>query len=600
LDFSIPPAPLDRQQRAIFWIVALVCALSRFLARARTLWDWDEALFCLGMRSYDVSQHHPHPPGFPVYIAMGRIVRAVIKDDFRSLQTINLIAAVLLFPAMFFLARELRMRFETATIAAALCAFLPNVWFYGGTAFSDVPSIVLVVASVAFLTKGCRERQAYLIGTFLLALSIGMRPQNLLVGLAPGMIATWYRFRANWRDVAVAAVLALSTCGAAFGGAAHATGGWSRYVSAIRAHADYIARFDSWRAPGRPPLWRIFDRFFIKQYQSPALSVVMSLFVLISVAGAIRKRDRRIGMIALAFTPFAISAWLMLDRYSINRFAIGYVPMFAILAADGIERASAQRRNVQIAIGATLIIAFAVFTWPALTVVRTTDAPTVAGVNAVRQHLDVAHDQLYVGFAMVPFIEYLAPDYPWTRVLEERAFPLSAPGNGKRPWLLSEIVWTRPGGYVFTRAHERLWHIARRHYFDVKLEPYDAMPQYRDGWYLPERDGHEETRWMGAHSTTILPGRTGDSSIRLFYDIPDELMAQHPTVTVKLNGTILLREQPSDAHPERELHAAPAPNNAPNVLELEIDRTINPSKLHVGDDPRDLGIRLRFFAWGQA
>ena len=65
---------------------------------ARSLWDWDEALFSLGMRSYDVTQHHPHPPGFPVYIALGRIVRLVIHSDFRALQAINLVAGMLLFP----------------------------------------------------------------------------------------------------------------------------------------------------------------------------------------------------------------------------------------------------------------------------------------------------------------------------------------------------------------------------------------------------------------------------------------------------------------------------------------------------------------------
>jgi hypothetical protein len=106
-----------------FGIVAIVCAATRFLALARSLWDWDEALFCLGMRSYDVTSHHPHPPGFPVYIALGRIVRVVVHSDFRALQVVNIIAGMLVFPAMFFLARELRFPFVTAVIAAALCAF---------------------------------------------------------------------------------------------------------------------------------------------------------------------------------------------------------------------------------------------------------------------------------------------------------------------------------------------------------------------------------------------------------------------------------------------------------------------------------------------
>ena len=69
MNLAEAPAPLTSRDRAIYWIVLLICAASRFLAIARSLWDWDEALFSLGMRSYDVASHHPHPPGFPVYIA---------------------------------------------------------------------------------------------------------------------------------------------------------------------------------------------------------------------------------------------------------------------------------------------------------------------------------------------------------------------------------------------------------------------------------------------------------------------------------------------------------------------------------------------------
>src|SRR6059058_4537250 len=120
MDLTLPLSPLTARQRMAFGVVAIVCAATRFLAMAHSLWDWDEALFCLGMRSYDVASHHPHPPGFPVYIAAARIARVFIGSDFRALQAVNLVAAVLIFPAMFMLARELRLKFTTAVIAAAL------------------------------------------------------------------------------------------------------------------------------------------------------------------------------------------------------------------------------------------------------------------------------------------------------------------------------------------------------------------------------------------------------------------------------------------------------------------------------------------------
>ncbi|HWW61799.1 MAG TPA: hypothetical protein VN181_10565, partial [Thermoanaerobaculia bacterium] len=131
MDLSLPPPPLARRERIVVLVVALVCTATRFLALARSIWDWDEALFLLGMRGYDVSMHHPHPPGFPVYIAMARVARFFTSSDFHALRAINLIAAILIFPAMFLLARELRWRFPTSMIAALLFSFFPNVWVFG-------------------------------------------------------------------------------------------------------------------------------------------------------------------------------------------------------------------------------------------------------------------------------------------------------------------------------------------------------------------------------------------------------------------------------------------------------------------------------------
>src|SRR5260221_3296707 len=132
---------------------------------ARSLWDWDEALFTLGMRAYDVTKHHPHPPGFPVFIGLAHLVRLVTPSDFRALQAISLVAGMCVFPAMFFLGRELRLRFETSLVAALLCAFFPNVWYFGGTAFSHVPPIVPPVVSAAAPLGRCPRAVAYLLGS---------------------------------------------------------------------------------------------------------------------------------------------------------------------------------------------------------------------------------------------------------------------------------------------------------------------------------------------------------------------------------------------------------------------------------------------------
>ncbi|HSP17565.1 MAG TPA: hypothetical protein VLV78_22665 [Thermoanaerobaculia bacterium] len=566
---------LTPRQRLTFWILTALCAASRFLAMARSMWDWDEALFCLGMRQYDVTQHHPHPPGFPVFIGMAKILRLVIPSDFRALQALSLIAGMLVFPAIFVLGRELRLRFETSIVAATLFAFFPNVWFFGGTAFSDVPSIVLVVFAVVFLFRGSESRRDYWLGTLLLALAIGIRPQNLLVGLFPGLRAT---IRRPWRDVAVALIIGVVITSVSYGSAIYATGTYDGFMTTVRAHGDYIARIDSFRSPDRPPLWRIFDRFFIKQYESPALSIVTSIFVLISVFGAIRDRDRGMFENFLTFGPFAIAAWLMLDRFSINRFSIGYAPMFAIFAADGIRRASRRNRQVEVGIGAALVAAFFIWTAPAFVPVRRDVAPSVQAVEDALQ----TNGQLFVGYSMTPFIEYLAPSVPITRVMDDRAVPMTIT---PRPILLAEVSEPQQGGKGFTRERGRLWNIARRHYFEVAVRPLTNIGRFAAGWNPPEQQGMDEWRWMAAQSTTILPPASGNTVLRLHFVLPGELVGKHPDISVVLNGKALERFQATEQFISRDYHVKPAPGQ--NVLQLSTDQTA---------DHR--GLKVRFISWG--
>ncbi|HEV7767944.1 MAG TPA: glycosyltransferase family 39 protein [Thermoanaerobaculia bacterium] len=591
MSFSTEPEPITARQRAIVICVALVCAATRFLALARSVWDWDEALFTMAMRDYAVTLHHPHPPGFPVFIAIGRVVRLVIGDDFRALQAVNLVAAMLVCPAIYLFARELRLRFETCVIAAALFAFFPNVWFFGGGAFSDVPSIVLVLFAVTFLLRGARDRKAYWFGTLLLALAIGIRPQNFLVGLIPGIYATRKR---RPLEILVALLIGVVIVGAAYGGAIYATGDYDDYMRMVRGHGDYISRIDSWRSPDRPPLWRIFDRFFIKQYQSPALSIIASLFAMVSIVGAIRSRDRSMLWNALTFVPFAIVAWLMLDRFSISRFSIAYQPMFAIFVADGIHRVAGERRHwLAPALATALILGFVAYTLPALTAVRNEIAPSILAARAVAKQVDPSRERLYVGHTMTAFMDLVLPGFPYTKVLDDRAMPLTPPNQPS--WLLAEITETAPQRFLFQRERGNLWNIARRHYFEIKLQPVTEQPRFLSGWYSPEGMGMEEWRWMRGHSVMLLPPANGRTLLHLDLGVPFEVMPKNPAITVKLNGRIVDRFNTTQNHLERDYRVIAAPNGLPNVLELSIEHTVVPA-----DDGRQLGLRMRFLSWGPA
>ncbi len=328
------------------------------------------------------------------------------------------------------------------------------------------------------------------------------------------------------------------------------------------------------------------------------LGVITSILVIVSVAMSTRRSDRRIGYLALTFVPFAVAAWLMLDRFGINRLSIGYCPMFAILAADGIARVVGQRPRVELAVGAVLIGCFVGYTLPALTSVRDDVSPTVLAVRAVPATIAAGRDELFVAQSMTPFIDWLLPRQPYVTVYDEHSLPLSA-RPGQRPWLLTDLDLTSPpNGLEFHRAHGRLWNITRRQYFDIALEPIRDLPELLSGWYPPERAGTTESRWMSAHSVMRIHPQAGHATLHLAFDVPDELMPQPPVITVTLNGAIIDRFQAPEAHLTRDYNVQGAANGARNVLELDVDRTLNPARQHLGDDARDLGLLMRSLSWG--
>ena len=194
---------------------------------------------------------------------------------------------------------------------------------------------------------------------------------------------------------------------------------------------------------------------------------------------------------------------------------------------------------------------------------------------------------------MMVFMDLLAPKFPYTRVVDDRALPME---QKEHSWLLAEITTTRDEGFVFRRQRGALWNIARRHYFDIKLAPLHDRAQFVSGWYEPESENSHQWRWMSGRSITHLPPGKGEMLLRLHLGVPGELVEQRPEITIRVNGLRLDTIIVTNDSIERDYHVVqPAPEGQPNVLELSIDRTVP-----AGDPPRETGMRLRYLAWGPA
>ena len=572
--FAQPLEPLTRRQRNAAIAVGALVAATRLLAVSRSLWDWDEALFVLGVRGYDVAQHHPHPPGYPLFIAAAKLVHVIVADEFRALQAVVVLAAMALFPALFALARELRFPFPVAAGAAALCAFLPNVWYYGGTALSDIPSLVLVVTAAALLLRGCRDPRAYVLGAVVLGAAAGVRPQNLLVGAAPALIVTWYR-RKELRSIIAAITLGIVITTAAYTGAALASSSWRDYLDASAAQSRYIHDVDSFHNPARPPLRELARAVFVEPMHAGRFDLVLAALAAIGFVLALRRPG---ALVAVAmFLPIQLFTWLMLDMSNFSRYSVAFLPMVALFIAAAFAAMRAWAAVPYALIAAQLIV----WTLPALNEVRRTDSPVVMAMNSVR-----SAGVVYVQGGVAPFASALLPQQRLVFVEKESELPMTgAP-------FLREGSTIAQGARVFRRSRQgHLATFVRKHFFEVAVVPAARAHVFGDGWYGQETDGELAWNWMKGRATMLLPPAGPRARLTLRFHVP----ASAPTLMVMMNGTYRTVHCTSpDMTVSWDFDANPS---APNELTLTIDPVFNPSREHAGGDARDLGLQLFAYDW---
>ncbi|HSL48139.1 MAG TPA: glycosyltransferase family 39 protein [Candidatus Deferrimicrobiaceae bacterium] len=188
--------------------LALVTLLSRWPYRARMLYNWDAVQFALALREFDVAKHQPHPPGYLLYVGLGRLLNASLGDP-----TLAYVALAMLFSAgstfaLYALARRLYDR-ATALVAAALLAVSPLFWFYGsvGLTYAGEAFAASVVAWFAYATLGGSVRHLYW-GALVLGLSGGMR-QSVLLLLLPLWLGCALLGVRSWRRLTLAGGLLL-------------------------------------------------------------------------------------------------------------------------------------------------------------------------------------------------------------------------------------------------------------------------------------------------------------------------------------------------------------------------------------------------------
>jgi len=186
--------------------LAALTLLSRWPYRAHMLYNWDAVQFALALREFDIAKHQPHPPGYLLYVALGRLLNIPLGDPNLAYVALAMVFSAATTVAVYWLARALYDR-VTAAAAAALLAVSPLFWFYGSVGLTYAGEAFGASLVAAFAYGALRGDPRALYGCAVALGLVGGIRQSVLVLLFPLCVACAFLGVRSLRRLLIAAAL---------------------------------------------------------------------------------------------------------------------------------------------------------------------------------------------------------------------------------------------------------------------------------------------------------------------------------------------------------------------------------------------------------
>jgi len=321
-----------------------------------TLEDLDSINFALGVRHFDVATHQPHPPGYPVFIAMGKASTAALRaagiasPESRGLAIWSAICGAALIVPLFTLFLALDGSERRAGWAAVVAALSPLFWFTALRPLSDTAGLAAAVAAQALTASaiaGLARPHALVQAAFIAGLAIGIRSQTLLLTLPLLAVAlAWRPLAWTLRDrLAVAAAFAI---GVVSWGVPLivASGGLSSYVSALGSQAGEdlsgVVMLWNMRHSGTGQVARVAVDALVHSFLWPwGHPIAGSLVLAAAVVGfgrVVFKAPRAAALVVVAFLPYAVFH-LLFHEVVTTRYALPLVVPVAFFFVQALDLA---------------------------------------------------------------------------------------------------------------------------------------------------------------------------------------------------------------------------------------------------------------------
>jgi len=218
------------RQKLEISLLAGAVAISRLQFRSRALYDLDSVNFALGMERFDTRVHQPHPPGYFLYVCVGRLVNFFVHDANLALVLVSVAAGMVTIAMIYLLALDWFGQ-RSARVAATLFLISPLAWFHGTVALTYSVEAAFS-ALLGYLCWRIHKGEVDLVvpAAIALGVSAGIRPSSI-VFLGPLFLFSMWSVPVR-KILLGLGVLALA-CTAWFVPMISVSGGFANYFGAL-------------------------------------------------------------------------------------------------------------------------------------------------------------------------------------------------------------------------------------------------------------------------------------------------------------------------------------------------------------------------------
>jgi hypothetical protein len=483
-----------------------------------SLEDLDSINFALGIRHFDVSQHQPHPPGYPLFIAGAKLLHAAGLSEVHALSVLGVIGGALALFACLLLFIRLDQQSEDhqfTWLAVLLVALCPLFWFTAARPLSDMTGLGASLGIQALLL-GVASPAGLAVAAFLAALAAGIRSQVVWLTL-PLLVLAVARLPRSVR-----------TRGAVVAVAAYAVGGLAWFVPLVIVSggpAAYLHVFYNQGAedltgvamlattPTVRQLIRALQYAFVAPWSEWLIAVVVIGFAAVGLVRLALRARSTLALLAVAFGPYLIFDLLFQETIT-TRYALPIVIPVCYLAFRGatlLPRSAAVVAMIAIVAGGAYVSDRAMFGF------STMDAPAFRMLGDMHE----AARPDGAAIATTPVLAMHRRDYfdlrrPFQWVGDRLPqFSLRLPTPPKHEWLEVVKYWNAGG-------REPVWFVADPPRSDLALFHFHHRPiRYR--WPFPD--------------TILLGGARPNEMDWQIIESPDWYLGEGWAVTPETAGT---------------------------------------------------------------